>query len=460
MRVTFILPCVGRKPGEPYPKSWQMEPLAFAQLSAVTPRDAEIRFYDDRKEPIPFDEPTDLVAINAETYTARRAYQLAAMYRRRKIPVVLGGFHPTLAPDEAQQHADAVIVGQAESSWPILLADFAAGRMKSRYDTPRGNAWTQVFPDRSVFTGKKYGLLTLIETARGCRFDCEFCSISSFFRRQFCARPVEAVVDEIRRTNARNVFFIDDNICVEPERARRLFEALIPLKIRWTGQVSLNVAQSADLLRLMRRSGCVGVLIGFESLNPDTLRAMGKRVNGDGSAYGEYLRRFREHGLSIYGTFVFGYDGDTAESFRRTLDFVLEHRLFFAAFNHLVPFPGTPLYERLQQDNRLRYERWWLSDAYRFGEVAFRPNPLSARELEALCLEYRHKFYSLRSVLRRGMDLRANCSTPFMATLFFLQNYLSGREVALRQGLPLGEIGDDQLSVSSVDCPVVGEGVR
>ena len=438
MKITFILPCVGRYPGQSYVRSWLMEPLAIGVLSALTPEGHDRVFYDDRLEAIPYDEPTDLAAINVETYTARRAYQVAAEYRRRGVPVVMGGFHATLVPDEVADHADAVVVGEAEELWPRLLDDVAAGRLQRRYESDRRPALGGVMPDRAIYADKPYVDLTLVETARGCRYTCEFCSISSFYRHSYSARPVADVIADVRGLGRRNVFFVDDNICVDRVRTRELLEALVPLRIRWIGQVSLDVARDDELLALMRASGCIGVLIGFESLDPASLARMGKGVNRDGVDYDSALDRLRRHGLAVYATFVFGYDADTATSFERTLRFALRHRFFFMAFNHLVPFPGTPLYERLGAAGRLRYEAWWLSPEYRFGDVAFHPTHFSPERLSAACYAFRRRFYALPSVLKRGLDLKANCRNFAMAAVFFYQNLASGRDVRRRQGLPLG----------------------
>ena len=438
MKVTFILPCVGRRPGQSYVRSWLMEPLAIGVLSALTPdRHARV-FYDDRLEDIPYDEPTDLAAINVETYTARRAYQIAAGYRRRGVPVVMGGFHATLLPDEVSDHADAVVVGEAEELWPEVLEDLESGRLQRVYRAEGRPSLAGVMPDRSIYAGKPYVDLALVETGRGCGFACEFCSISSFYRRSYSARPVPDVVADIRSLNRRNVFFVDDNICVDRDRTKELLNALVPLRIRWIGQVSLDVSRDEELLALMQRSGCVGVLIGFESLDAESLARMGKKVNRDPADYDRSLAALRNHGLAVYATFVFGYDGDTGASFERTLAFALQHRFFFMAFNHLVPFPGTPLYERLSSESRLRYDSWWLSSECPFGDVAFRPNHFSPGELSDTCYAFRRRFYSISSVFRRGLDLKANCRTLPMAAVFFYQNLAGRRDVRRRQGLPLG----------------------
>ncbi|MEJ2111905.1 MAG: cobalamin-dependent protein, partial [Acidobacteriota bacterium] len=195
-RVTFIFPCVGKRLGNRYPRSWIMEPLAIAQLSALTPAGWEKRFYDDRLEEIQYDEPTDLVALSVETYTARRAYQISAQFRRRGIPVVLGGFHPTLVPEDAAQHADAIVIGEAENVWSRVIEDILAGKLQSRYEGKQRLGMAGVFPDRAIFAGKHYIDLALVETGRGCRHGCDFCSISAFFKGGFNARPVADVVQE------------------------------------------------------------------------------------------------------------------------------------------------------------------------------------------------------------------------------------------------------------------------
>ncbi|MCX7010853.1 MAG: radical SAM protein [Kiritimatiellaeota bacterium] len=319
MKITFILPCVGRHhAGEPYVRSWSMEPLAIAVLAGLTPPDVERKFYDDRFDTIPYDEPTDLVALSVETYTARRAYQIAARFRERGVKVVMGGFHPTLMPDEVVRHADAVVLGEAEESWPRVVADARAGRLQARYASAQRPSLAGLRADRSIYAGKPYLPVTLIETSRGCPHACEFCSISQFFGRTWNARPVAEVVAEIRALKPRTIFFTDDNLMADRLRAKALLRALTSLKVRWAAQVTLDAAGDKELVGLMQDSGCAFVLVGFESLNPAALAAMGKDINR-ASAYAETVRRLGHQGTGVYGTFVFGYDGDTAELVLRGL---------------------------------------------------------------------------------------------------------------------------------------------
>lgn len=439
MQVTFILPAVGRKKGVPYVRSWQMEPLAIAMLSALTPPGIEKRFFDDRMESIDFDAPTDLVALSVETYTARRAYQIAARYREKGTPVVMGGFHPTLAPDDALEHADAIVIGEAEELWPQLLSDFEAGKMKPRYQQTSRPSLSGRFPDRSIYSDKAYQPIGLVETARGCRFQCEFCSITQFYGRSHQQRPVDDVVKEISALEQRYLFFTDDNIGVNRERFKELLTAIVPLKVFWAAQVSIDIANDDELLCLMRRSGCICVLIGFETLNPDVLAQMGKAVNAKTEIYEAAGAAFRKHGIGIYGTFVFGYDNDGPESFQKTFEFANRHGFFFTAFNHLVPFPGTPLYARLKSEGRLLHDKWWLSKDYRFGDVAFRVKGMSEEQLAEKCYRFRQLFYGSRSILKRMMNWRTNCRSFRRFFLFVSLNLLSRHDVTGRQQLPLGD---------------------
>ena len=443
MHVTFILPAVGRRAGVPYVKTWQMEPLAIAALAALTPPSIARSFYDDRVESIDFEAATDLVAISVETYTARRAYQIAARYRARGVPVVMGGFHPTLVPDDAQPHADAVVMGEAEELWPQLLADFSAGDMKARYQQEARPSLAARYPDRSIYADKPYQPIALIETARGCKFKCEFCSITRFYGQTHQQRPVADVIKEVADLRPRYIFFTDDNIGVNRERFRELLDGLIPLKVSWAAQVSIDVTRDESLLRLMRRAGCICVLVGFETLNPAVLARMDKAVNAQTTIYESAARAFRKHGIGVYGTFVFGYDDDSPDSFQQTFEFSVRHGFFFTAFNHLVPFPGTPLYDRLQGEGRLLHNKWWLSKDYHFGDVAFRVKGMSEEQLATLCYQFRQRFYGPVSILRRLRNWRANGRSLRRLFLYVSLNILSRKDVAGRQQLPLGVEGCD-----------------
>ncbi len=437
-RLTLVYPCIGRFLGEKYIRSWQMQPLAMASLAGMTPPAWDIAFFDDRLEQVDFDQKTDLVAISIETFTARRGYQIAAEYRSRGVPVVMGGYHATFCPDEVLQHADAVCVGEAETVWQDILDDSRLRTLKPQYTAGLHAPLKGIRPNRDIFRGKHYLPIALVEAGRGCPFACDFCSISSFYGATYRRRPVAEIVREIEDLGEKRVFFVDDNMIGDVAGAKELFSALAPLRVKWVSQASVNAARDPELMKLMVESGCVGLLVGFESLDARNLNAMSKHVNRL-DEYAGALEMLRRAGIAIYGAFVFGYPYDSQELVEQTLRFGLEQQFFLCAFNHVTPFPGTPLYSRLEASNRLLHDRWWLSDEYRFGQVPFDAQPLGAAGVERLCDRARRRFYSTHSILRRGLDLRANCRGATKTAVFFGLNFLLQREVSQKRGIPLGE---------------------
>ncbi len=441
MRLTIVHPCIGRRRGDSgYVRTWQMEPLPAATVAGLTPQEVEVRFYDDRMETIPFDEPTDLVAMSVETYTAKRAYQIASEYRRRGVPVVMGGFHASLCPDEVGRYAEAVVIGEAETVWPEVLDDARHGRLEKFYRSESRPSLDGLQPDRSIFKGKRYLPIGLVEAGRGCHFKCDFCAVQTVFSQSQTRRPADQILAEVAaiKNQKKLFFFVDDNITSNLAQAKEFFRALIPLKIRWVGQSSINAAHDEEFLDLLVRSGCQGVLIGFESLNPANLAAMNKTFNTARGGFTKALANLRKHRVRVYGTFVFGYDGDTSASFAETVDFAEEHAMYIAAFNHLTPFPGTPLYRRLATENRLSYDAWWLDDRYTYNQIPFTPHGMSAEELQRGCLGARRRFYSWKSIARRGFDA-VNRANGFMWRNFFLINQMHRADVSGRNHFPLGD---------------------
>lgn len=441
MRIALVHPAIGRRCGERYMRTWQMESLPAALIAGLTPPDVEIRFHDDRMEAIPYDEPVDLVALSVETYTARRAYQIASEYRRRGVPVVMGGFHATLAPEEVADYAEAVVIGEAENQWPRVLDDLRHGRLQKFYRSADRPSLAGLVYDRTIFRGKRYLPLGLIETGRGCRFPCDFCAIQTFFQRTHNARPIDEIVAEISelKSTRKFFFFVDDNFAADLNYAKALLTALIPLKIRWVTQMSINAAHDEEFLALLARSGCKGVLIGFETLDPQNLRAMNKRFNTMRGGYDAALANLARYDIRVYATFVFGYDNDAEASFDTAVDFALAQRFYIAAFNHLTPFPGTPLYKRLESEDRLLYERWWLDARYSYNRIPFRPARITPSALQAACVAARRRFYRMDSILKRGFA-SVNRSDPFMFRNFFLLNWMHRAEVSKRNHFPLGDV--------------------
>jgi len=434
MKVTFIRPNLYDDRS-----SDAMEPLCFAILKSLTPDDIETVFYDERLEPIPVDEDTDLVAMTVETYTARRAYKIAAEYRRRGIPVVMGGYHPTFLPDEGLEHADAVVKGDAEGIWEQVLADARNGGLKQIYESAAFPDLAGVMPDRSIFDGKKYTPMGLVQYGRGCKFNCSFCSIRAFYGANLRQRPVEEVVEDIKRTGKRHIFIVDDNIFVDVSKARELFEALVPLHIKWSCQVSIDVARDPDLVDLMARSGCISALIGFESLQPDSLKEIKKGWNVKWQSYDESIAVFQNAGIMIYGTFVFGCDHDTVDDFDTAVEFSIRHKFVLANFNPLTPTPGAVLFDRMRAEGRLLHDKWWLDPDFKYGDATLRPLGMTADDLTRGCFDARRQFNTVGSILSRLYDRRTNSRSLFRAGVYMLANLISRREIYRKQQRELGQ---------------------
>lgn len=431
MRIAFVRPSMcGRRSGD------ALQPLVFALIKALTPPHVDIEFHDGMIRPTPDDLDVDAVALTVETFTARSAYALADRYRARGVPVVMGGFHPTMLPDECAEHADAVVVGEAEDTWPSLLADLEAGRLRPRY-VSRNDADLTLMGDDTAFDRADYPPLGLVQFGRGCRYACDFCSIHAFHGSTIRTKPPAVALEEVRRRPEGLLFFVDDNLIADVDAARALFEGLVGLGKRWVAQVSMDAAADPDLLRLMRRAGCVMVLIGFESLNRANLKQMGKGANLRGD-YARVLANISDAGLMVYGTFVLGYDADTAAMGDEVVAFATRSGFAIANFNPLMPMPGTPLYARLLTEGRLLHDRWWTDDAYRYGDAMFQPRGMSPEELSAACRRARFAFYSPTSIGRRLLHPRTNARSIGNLALCLAGNAVSRREVHAKQGRPLG----------------------
>ena len=433
MRITFIRPNMYDDRS-----SDAMEPLCFAILKSLTPSHHDVSFFDERLEPIQFDQATDLVALTVETYTAHRAYQIADQFRIRGVPVVMGGYHPTFLPGETLQHADAIVAGDAEGVWEQVLCDAERGALQTIYSSPSFPDLAGYMPDRSIFNGKKYAPMGLVQYSRGCKFNCSFCSIRAFYGNNLRQRPVAEVVEDIRRSGRRHIFIVDDNLFVDADKARDLFEALVPLKVTWSCQVSIDIARDAELVRLMARSGCISALIGFESLDPASLKEIKKGWNVKWQSYDDAIAVFRRAGIMLYGTFVFGCDNDSVESFGKSVEFATRNKFMLANFNPLTPMPGAPLYDRMQKEGRLLHDRWWLDPEFSYGDATMLPKNMTARQLTDGCFAARREFNTVNSIMCRLFDRHSNFRSLYRAGVFLIANLISRREIYSKQSRPLG----------------------
>lgn len=389
-----------RRRGGIFKKSLRYQPLTLTTLAALVPPElsATLELFDEGIMDVPLDLAADLVGITVITGTAPRAYELADHFRRRGITVVLGGPHVTLVPEDAAPHADAVVTGYAEDSWPQLLRDFAAGELRARYDQSPGlDLANRPFPRRELLPAKHYLTNNVFEATRGCVHNCDFCVVPTAWGRQPLQKPVAEVIADIRQHEARQVIFVDLNLIARRDYARELFTALIPLRVQWYGLATVLLAEDEALLELAARSGCKGLLMGLESISPRNLRQSHKGFNTP-EDYAQVVARLHAQGIALQGCFVFGLDEDEPDVFLKTAEFAVEARIDLPRFAIVTPFPRTPLYNRLESEGRILTKNWELYDGQ---HVVFQPRRMSVSELQFGAEAAWKHAYSFRSIARR-----------------------------------------------------------
>jgi radical SAM superfamily enzyme YgiQ (UPF0313 family) len=372
--------------------------LNLCMIAAYTPRDIEVSITDECVSAIDFNKKVDLVGITCLTATAPRAYEIAEAFRERGVKVVMGGIHVSTLPDEALQHCDSVVIGEAEGLWEKVIQDFRRERLKSKY---QNGSFVDLrglpIPRRDLLNPKDYVTINTVQTTRGCPFNCSFCSVKLFNGGRYRFRPVEDVVEEIKTLPSKNVFFVDDTILSQRERTKKLFKALIPLRIRWGSQSTILIAEDDELLELAARSGCLGFAIGLESFSRNTLDEMGKNFNRP-EHFHRLIRKIKSYGMIVWGSFVLGFDRDDEGSIRHTIEMARTSKLDFACFNFLTPLPGTEVYQQLVREKRLNNRNW--AD-YNMANLVFEPTRMSGETLEREMRNAWLDFYSLKAICKR-----------------------------------------------------------
>lgn len=400
-KLHFIAPTTGIHVYE-FVESMTMIPITPLTLAALTPSNYDIRIIDETIEPI-VPKPCDLAAISVMYFNVEKTYKLAQWYRERNIPVIMGGTHATLCPEEVMQHCDAVVVGEVDDIWKDILADFEKKQLKRIYrqSVPPDLTKTPI-PRYDLIDKRKYNVQNLIQTGRGCSFGCDFCAIPLLNGRVSRHKTVAQVIAEIETSMQsssgmmkRIIFFSDDNIVDDPAYARELFQALIPLKVLWASQCSLTIAYNDELLDLATRSGCIGLFIGFETASQDALNEVHKRY--DAAKYVEYIRKIKARRIFILGSFLFGLDDHTPDVFKRTVDFCMDNNIDFVNFHLVGPTPGTPFFRKMEQEGRLLHREW----KYYQENALYKPAKMTIRELQEGQLWAYEEYVKLGNIFRR-----------------------------------------------------------
>ncbi|MHC4606535.1 MAG: B12-binding domain-containing radical SAM protein [Planctomycetota bacterium] len=412
-------------------------------LAGLTDPRHDVRIVEEEFEDIDLSLEPDLVGLSLMTANAPRGYEIADHFRRKGARVVLGGMHPSVLPDEALEHADAVVVGEAEETWPEAVADCEAGRLKPVYKASGPADLTRVpLPRRDIGRVKRFMNVAPVMTTRGCPYDCEFCSVSKIHGRKIRTFPIDWVVEDIKRARSRYHLILDDNVVAHPRYARELFRALKPLDIIWVGQASMSFANRGDLMREAYDSGCRGLFVGMETVSESSMKRMKKSFR-DLQDVAEGIKRIRAAGILFHASVVFGFDTDEPDIFDATREFLLKCRAHSATFNILTPYPGTAVHERLKGEGRLFTEDW---KHYDHTTVVFRPAGMTPLQLAEGQLKVRRAFYRWGSILGR---------LPFHPAhpLFYLALNLSMRSAARRAAVPLAP-GGERLACYTPPAPV------
>ncbi len=401
MRIALLAPAgaMHRYNGS-FTKTLQYAPLTLTSLAALIPQEleAEVLLYDETVEPIPLDLECDLIAMTCITGTAPRCYAFADYFRGRGITVVIGGVHPSLMPQEASLHADAVMTGFSEQTFPKMLFDFATKALEPIYHQNDDYSIAQKpSPRRELLKKKKYITTATVEVIRGCAHPCTFCAYPAAFGRVTYARPIAEVIAELRALKSKVIVFPDVNLIADVEYAKRFFTAMIPLKKYWLGLVTSTAGLDVELITLFRKSGCKGLLIGFESIVQES-QSYVRKVSNRFLDYKELMNKLHSNGILVQGCFAFGGDEEDSSIFERTAELVLKTKIDLPRYSILTPFPGTQLYDSLEQQGRITERNWALYDV---EHVVFRPANMTEQQLIDGITYCWKETYSTGNILKR-----------------------------------------------------------
>ena len=378
-------------------RRFQLPSLSLTQVAAATPPEWEVVLADELHDQVPFDGDFDAIGITVMTHQATRAYQIADRFRKKGVPVILGGIHPTVLPEEGLEHADAVVIGEAEPVWAHVLNDLRKGQLAPLYQAPipADDLLTVPWSRRDILAGRPYLTTQTVQASRGCPYDCPFCTVTPYFGRSFRYRDPGDVLAELRTFDRKLTVFLDDNILGDPARAKPILEGMAGLGLRWGGQANLRFAEDPELVRLVARSGCIGIFVGIESVT-------GSHANhpktGSGSSPVDLVKRVRDAGIVLEASLIFGFDDHDESIFETTGRFLEECAPSLPTFHILTPYPGTALFRQFQQEGRLLHTDW---SRYDHAQVVFRPKQMTPERLYRGWVEARKEAYRWPAILRR-----------------------------------------------------------
>lgn len=381
-------------------RHFQLPSLALKQVAAATPPHWEVILADEVHDQIPYEDNFTLVGITAMTHQAIRAYEIADAFRKRGVPVVLGGIHPTVLPDEAGRHADAVVIGEAEPVWETLLEDLLEGRLRTVYRAPipTGEGLVVPWARREIFKGRRYLTTQTLQASRGCPYDCPFCIVTNYFGNSFRYRDPEDVLAELHSFDRKLTVFLDDNLLGDPSRAKPILAKMKGLGLRWGGQANLRFAEDPELVRMTAESGCIGIFVGIESVT-------GVHANhpktGSRHSQADLIKRIRDAGIVVEASIIFGFDDHDESIFEKTVRYLEECKPSLPTFHLLTPYPGTSLFRSFDEEGRLLHKDW---KRYNHTEVVFRPRLMSPERLYRGWQEARREAYTWPAVISRVMQ--------------------------------------------------------
>jgi len=421
MKILLISPAVNE--AKRTNKGLRMPQLALYIIEGLTPPEHEVKVVEEEAESLNLDEECDLVGISCMTSNAPRSYEIAREFKNRGKTVILGGVHPTILPDEALQHSDSVVIGEAEGVWETVIIDFQLGMLKKKYHNPEPDLQKYVPKNLNRLVQKRLFNIFPIMTTRGCPYNCEFCCVSDLYGKKIRHIPVKNIVRDIVDSGAKNFMFLDDNIIGQPKYAKELFRAIKPLKIKWVGQASISLVKDTELLQLASESGCKALFIGLESVSEEQLKTMRKSIK-EIDHLEVALKKIKKMGILIHASMIFGFDNDTENTFEETLRFLVKNKIGTVSFNILTPYPGTQTFRKLKSEGRILTTDWQYYD---HNTVVFKPKKISPVELQVWKTQIRKRFYSISCVFRR---LLGNLNNPL---IYLALNYGHMKQVRVEE---------------------------